>query len=344
LSPALGEIKERFSGSSTPADFETLMQLMYLYFEEPRFEKESYDALLLRMKASLEFIAKNPEKAISDSITTIMASHHPREMVLDSAFLANISFEKVQAVHQNRFQDAGDFVFIIVGNIPEDSVRMMAAKYLGSLTDKPRTESWIDRGVRSPKGKTVKEIAVPMTTPKTSVRMDFSADLPFNPYNIMITNVVRDILTIRFTELIREQEGGTYGVQVSKSLTHFPISRNSLTISFNCDPERAGYLKEVVYRYLDSLATVGPVVADFDKTIQNLKKQREQAKEHNSYWLNALYELYDNGYNTASPEYFEHIIEKLTPEDVRTFAADFFKRADVVDLLFKPSPAEEKLP
>lgn len=344
VSPNVSEVSEGLSGSSTPKDFETMLQLMYLYFETPRFDKEAYEALMSRMEASIVDMQKNPAKVMSDSISAIMSSYNPRIRPVSVDFLKDVSFEKIQEIYKNRIQDAGDFTFIIVGNLPEDSVKLLAEKYIGALTDKPRTETWVDRGVRSPKGKLTKSIAIQMTTPKTTVSVSYSGNVTYNAYNIWMFQILGKVLTLRYTDIIREKEGGTYGVSVVPMLAKYPLEKGVVSISFDCEASRAAYLKTLVYQQLDSLMIEGPRKVDFDKTIQNLKKEREQSKVHNSYWSIALmhYYMYDGAINPASPEFFEAFIDKITVQDVQKFAREYFSKADVVDLEFHPKLAEEK--
>ena len=69
-----------------------------------------------------------------------------------------------------------------------------------------------------------------------------------------------------------------------------------------------------------------------------MEKDRQQSRQHNRYWLNALRNYYIDGINTDSPENFEDILNSLTTEDIRQFAAKFLKSADLVDVTFEPKP------
>ncbi len=110
-----------------------------------------------------------------------------------------------------------------------------------------------------------------------------------------------------------------------------------MRILFDCDPVRADELKSIIYREIDRVVAEGPSAIDFDKTIKNLLKDREQAREHNSFWLSSLYNYYFNGINSADPANYEEILEKMSRQDIQKFAADFFDDADLIDVVFVPS-------
>ena len=335
LSVSLSDLNETFSGSSTPKDFETMMQLLYLQFENPRFDKEAYEAMLGRLKAAIANMANNPQKIMSDSLSLIMTNKNPRTKLTTPETLNEISLEQIEAIYKDRFVDAGDFIYFIVGNIDEATAKTMAEKYIGSLTNLPRNETWIDRNVEGPKGKTVREIEIPQETKKATVIVNFDAKMDYTPEQNLLLSVFRDILNIRYTEEIREKEGGTYGVSVSASSAKFPKAKKSLRLTFDTDPEKAQKLKSIVYQEIEKIAQNGPTAVDLDKAVKNLLKNREQSKLHNSYWMQALNTYYIYSYNPAANQNYEDILEKMTIADVQQFAKSLTSKADVVDLIFK---------
>jgi zinc protease len=336
ISPTFGDLTEGYSGSSSPKDFETLLQLTYLYFEKPRFDKEAYDALMSRYVAYVANMEKDPRKAMQDSLLFITSNYNPRARSISTKFLQEVSFEDIQKIYRDRISDAGDFTFFIVGNIKEDSVKVLVEKYLGSLTDTDRQETWKDRGVRPPEGKTLKVIPIALTTPKANVNVIYSNEIEFNQKNRLALDVLESILDLRYTETVREDEGGTYGVRLGANLTQYPVSRASLKMSFDCDPLRAETLKAIIYREIDKIIKEGPTAVDIDKTIKNKLKDREQSREHNNFWLGSLYGYYFSGINTASKSNYEDILTSMTQQDIQDFAKKFLTQPDLIDIVFVP--------
>ncbi len=332
----LSEAVEGFSGSSTPADFETMMQLLYLRFEEPRFDREAHNALAGRFAAMMETMNNNPQKVIQDSLTLIMSGYHPRARVLDEEFIKDIEFEKIEDLYKERFSDADDYTFFIVGNVEKETAKEMAEKYIGSLSAREGSEEWVDRGVRQPEGKIEKIIEMPMAVPKATVVLSYSEDMEFNAYNRQAARVINGILNIIFTEKIREEEGGTYGVSTAVNLQQFPARKVNTIISFDCDPERATELKAKVQNEVQRLVNEGPGQEHLDKAVNNVLKNREESKQHNSYWMTSLYTYYLSGINYHDPSNFEDILKTFTADDIREAAEAFFGDADLVDIIFVP--------
>ncbi len=333
----LSKLNETVSGSATPKDFETMMQLLYLQFEQPRFDKEAFQTAKGRYTAMVANLSNNPQKVISDSLNLILTSHNPRTKLLTPALVEEISMEQMEKIYRARFADAGDFTFFIVGNLEEAAVKPLVEKYIGSLTDLPRTEKWIDNNVLGPKGKMVREIQIPMQISKATVVVNFKKQDPYTPKNNMMMTILKGVLNLRYIEEVREKEGGSYGVSVMASSSHFPKQEKTLLLSFDAEPERSAHLKSILYSEIDKIVANGPTAADLDKVVKNLLKDREQNKLHNSYWMGALVEYYQDKINSDAPENFEKILAGVTIEEVKNFTNGFFKTADVVDLIFLPA-------
>jgi zinc protease len=340
LSLSLSELNEGFNGSSTPKDFETLLQLLYLQFSNPRFDAEAYNALQSRYVAYLSSMANEPKKIMGDSINMIVSNYSERTKLMTADMFDEISFEQMEKLYNDRFTDVGDFTFFIVGNIEEEVAKEMAAKYIGSLEDSPREENWVDYKIDMPTGKTVKKIEVPLETEKANVNVYVRKNMPYEPANNLEFDILKGILDLRYTEEIREKEGGTYGVGVRASPRQYPTARKTLTMMFDADPEKAEHLKSIVFSEIDKIIENGPTQVDLDKVVLNLKKNREQAKEHNNYWLNAVYNKYYSGYNSDAKENFDDILDNMTTVKIQEFSKVFFDGADIVDIVFLPQKAE----
>lgn len=333
---SLGELTEGFNGSSTPKDFETMMQLLHLKFNNPRFDKGAFYALKSRYVSYLSNMANNPKKIMGDSLSLILSDYHERTKLSSAGMFDQISFDNIQSIYNQRFVDADDFIFIIVGNIEEDVAKEMAEKYIGSLKSLPTKESWIDHKVRLPKGKTLKKIAVPLQTAKANINIIIRNEFEYSPQNYLKNSVLKGILNLRFIEEVREKEGGTYGVRVSSSSSQFPYHQHTLRMTFDTDTSKAEHLKSIIYREIEKIVNEGPLSEDLEKVVLNMKKEREQAKPHNGYWLNMIYNQYYQGVNFDAATNFEEILDNISEKDIKKFAKKLYKKADIVDVTFVP--------
>jgi len=337
VTPGLSETAESINGSSTPKDFETMMQLLYLRFARPRFDQVAHQAIIGRFAGMLGNMEKDPNKIKSDSISMITTGYNPRTPLLNKESINKITLDDIKKIYTDRFNAADEFTFFIVGNIGKDTVMPMVEKYIGSLPVAGRKETWIDRKVEQPKGKIIREISLPLTIPKSTIFISFAEGMKYNPYNYLGLEVIQGILDIVFTEKVREDKGGTYGVSISLSEQKRPTELAEGMITFDCDPSRANELKAIIYNQLDTIMIKGPSQVNLDKAVSNLLKTREENKMHNSYWSSILTRYYSYGINSNDPANYENILKSYKIKDIKKIAGEMFKKADVVDLIFKPT-------
>ncbi len=335
-SVGINGLYETVGGSSTPQDMETMFQLLYLRFEKPRFDANVHQVMIDRNRILLQQAQGNPETIMSDSLKLISSNYNPRVQLLKADNIDQITLDKIETVYRDRIADASDFTFFIVGNVDAEAVKPLVEKYIGSISSTYRHEKWIDRKVRGPKGKVEKVIEIPFETPKTKVLISFSKQMKYDLKQVFENNVLKEILTMRYTANIREKEGGTYGVGVFESVSREPVCEYTMDMQFDCEPDRAAHLKTLIYAEIDKLIKDGVTEDELNKVVLNLQKNREQSKHHNAYWMGVLNTYYRTGINTDDAANYEQILQTLTPKDIQKYAKKLFDKIDVVDIMFVP--------
>jgi zinc protease len=332
---SLNSLSEAVLGRSTPEDVESMMKLVYMRFEEPRFDREVFDNMLKRYRTSLKQKVETPTSIMQDTLKAILANGDPRSTKFDENYLDQMDFERMTEIYHERFSNAADYTFFIVGNIDAETLKPLVEKYLASIGSSGSKEEWKFHPDYFPKGKNEHRIAIKMAEPKAGVMIKLKADAKYTRERAIYHTILKSILTIRFTKNIREKEGGTYGVGVKANMSLKPKPKLSMDIGFDCDPDKADYLKSLVYKELDKIQK-SVSKSDLDKVVSNMKKSTEKRTESNGFWLNALKTWYERGENIVGPEYLEDILDEVTTKDIRKAAKDFFKRADVLDVVFVP--------
>ncbi len=175
-----------------------------------------------------------------------------------------------------------------------------------------------------------------METPKATVFVNYNGEFKYDAKNLAYLSALKYILSLRYIETIREEEGGTYGVRIRTSVSKWPLEKASMQINFDCDPERASDLKEKVYAELRMLASKGPSEEDLSKTTENILKDREESKEHNAYYLSTLMSYYLYGINFDDPANYEDIVNEITAKDVKKVMQSFYADSNIIDVVFVP--------
>ncbi|MEC3906742.1 insulinase family protein [Tamlana sp. 2201CG12-4] len=336
-SPKLGETTENITGSSSTKDVETMLQLVYLYFEKPRFDEQAYKVLHGNISNYLVRRSKDIGEQMKDGMTTTLyGESHPRKRVFDQAFVNDASFETMKAVYLDRFDNPADFEFYIVGDVKAEQLEPLLTKYVASLATSADKESFKDNHVNWKSDNVDEDIFLKMEDPKTSINMALKATNAYTVKNKFVTSALGDIMQLRLTETLREEEGGVYSPRASAFLVKYPKTQSYVSIRFDCNPDLAEKLVQIVQDELSKLAKGDIRTDDLQKTLTNYKKVREQAKNRNSYDMSLLTTFYRDGYNMNDTENFEDVINSITKKDIQSLAQDLQQKGKSFKIVFKP--------
>ena len=336
LSANLGELTEGFSGSASPQDFETLLQLLYLNFEAPRFEQAPFDAQMARMRNYIANIGVDNKKALQDTIALVNTNYSPRTLLFGKDFINKIDFNRASEIYKERFSDASDFTFIFVGNINEKEHLPMIQKYIGNISSSNKKETFADHKVGPAKGKTSRIFDRKMAVPKTTVAYSLQGDFDYTLENRLMLNVVSQLLSKRYMTTIREEEGGSYGVGVGPSSSKLPSPKFSLSINFDCNPEKRERLIEIVKEEIVKIQNEACDAIDLNEIKNNFSKGREEAELQNSFWMSSIQKNLMLGSKLTSKEDYLKMIENINAKAIHKFAKEIFKNVDTVEVIMNP--------
>jgi len=335
IGPFLSTLTEGFNGSTSPEDLEIFMQILYLYFDNPRFDEKAYTAYMSRIKPLLQNTASDPRQVVNDSISFLMADRNMRRSPMNLDRLNKVSFDDVKTIYQNRFADISGFKFFFVGNIDTKKLKPLVETYIGAIEGKTQKETWKDNKVRPPKNNAKNEFRMAMETPKATVFVNYNKEVKYTAENVVYLNALKYILSMRYTETIREEQGGTYGVRVSANSKKYPYQAYQLNIKFDCDPERADQLKAIVFDEVEKLYVEGPSEKNVKKTIEYFIKTHEENLKENRFWLSAIVSKDKNNIDVVGTNY-EEIVKAMTPKKLQKFSKKIFKGSKNVEVTMLP--------
>lgn len=315
VSPTMSPTNEGFVGSSSIKDFETMLQLIYLNFTAPRTDEEAYQSTITRIKSQLENMEANPEIALNDTLLKNLYVDQNRHFRLKAKDLDKVNYQTIEKWRKDRYADASDFTFVFTGNIDIEIVKPLISKYLGSLPSTHRKETFakVNENYHSGQIKTAFEQKV--QNPKASVVDIYWTNFEYTLKNRIETDMLQQILNIVYTEKVREEEGGTYGVSVSGNIANYPKGQSMFQIYFETEPAKYEYLNKIVHQIIQDMAKDGPREVDFNKVKEYMLKKQQENEQENSYWRGVMLEYYRQ--NTNSYTDYVKTINSVTPADIR---------------------------
>jgi zinc protease len=292
LAPYIGAYYEGMNGSAAPRDLESLFQLAYLSFTQPRKDSALFLSYLAKQKGVIKNLLSDPENYFSDQFLRIKTQNNPRAEVIPSEKdIDRINFNRVFEIYRDRFSDASGFTFLFVGSFKIDSLKPLIETYLASLPPAKREESWKDMGIRPPAEKTDKILSMGKD-PKSMVGIYSETAIPWDPDKSHVFSSLGQLLDIRYVEVLREEMSGIYGMGIRTSLMKIPYPRLETSIYIPCSPDNTDKLTKAALDEIRTIQLHGVTDEDLNKVKEAQRRELEKSLKENNFWIGQLMEAY----------------------------------------------------
>ena len=243
----------------------------------------------------------------------------------------NIDYNRIMEMYKNRFQEAGDFTFVFVGNINPEEVKPLIETYLGGLPTNSRIEKFEDTKMYFHKGQYKNVFNKQMETPMATVVVIASGQCEYTLKNKILMQCLSRTLDMVYLEEVREKQGGTYGVQTIGQLSRYPKDDEGiLEIVFNTDPTKREMLMQIIMGELQKVANEGPKEEHLAKVKEAMVKQYAENIKENTYWMGMLYQYY--WYDENMDSNYEQTVNSITVKDVQMFAKQLFDQGNLLEV------------
>lgn len=332
--PYFTDLFECIGGTSSTKDLETLLQLVNLFFTDPRYDKESFSNYQEKLKAFLANSGNSPDRVFRDSVNATVYNHNSRKRPINMDILNDLNYDKAYAIYKDRYANAGDFTFVFVGDFDIAEFKSLIKKYIASLPAKSGKENWEDRNV-NPISKSAVNKYQKGNEDRAHVRLAIPGDFQWSDANRYKLEAISEFIDIKMTEIIREEKSGVYSPSIYIESNKYPKPGFILHIDFVCEPSRVDELAdatmEIVKNMLKSMD---------DETIDKIRKthqrQREVALKNNNYWLRNISFYAKNNEDAKQIVDYDNIINKLDGKDLLKFAKSAIKTDRLIKVVNLP--------
>jgi len=342
-SPRINNLSAGINGNSSKKDFETMLQLVNLYFTSPRKDEALFEGWKEKQHSQSEFALADPQTAFVDTFYQMLYQKNPLAPVIipKPEFFDKINLDKSMAIYKEQFSDANDFNFIFTGSFDVEKIKPLLATYIGSLPSAGKPAAFVDNGVRPVKGDI--SLAVKKgTEPKSLVVAVFSGEIPYSEDLALKTKALTEILNIKIIEDLREKMGAIYGGSISGGLNKYPYNNYSLFLVLPCGPENVDTLLKAATAELNDIKTNGPSQENLDKVKKTWIEQYKVQIKENGYWSGKLQGIYFQGDDPNSIFDYEKNVNALTIDDIKATANKIFDGKNVFQSALYPENFEIK--
>lgn len=346
ITPSISENTQGFSGSCSPKDLETMLQLLNLYYEAPRKDLDAFNRDMDNLRNQLKFVASNPRVAFLLKYREVAYPNDKRTVMLPTEEQINsLSLDREYNIFRERFCDASNQTFFFVGNVNDDAVKTIA-KYLNNLpcNGKQKAETWKDRHADFAKG--IQHAEVRKGTDNQGIMIMYGETKGFksNKKDKMIINQLSDAMEITALEVIREKMGGTYSPSVQISYDIEPDGTGSVSWMFyiNCNPEMSQAIEDAALSIINGYLKNGPDAVTLNKVQEQMIINRGTARQNNGFWMGQIMGSYMYNENRDDIDQYDALVKSVSAKDIKKMAKKFINLKNYVVVNLKPeaAPAE----
>ncbi|HAT62073.1 MAG TPA: peptidase M16, partial [Prevotella sp.] len=276
-----------------------------------------------RMRSFLTNREASPAVSYNDSVCSIVYGNSPRVQPVKLATLGRISYERILQIYKERFSNASNFKLIVLGNIDINTLRTLLEQYVATLPSTGEKETFAKTYPNIHNCNETHIWKKEQSTPLAKVSIFYSWPESYTAKNDLTLDVLKRVLSIAYTDSVREEKGGVYGVDLEAEMDKYSDPNTILKISFTTAPEKYNMVIPVIYRQLDNIAKYGVVTTSMEKVKKYLLKQYQQAIVTNDYWEYIIYQQLRYGINYD--QNYTQLVKDLTNADVRQMAKDILK-------------------
>ena len=287
-SPSIGLSSHGISARSTPANIETALQLMHLEFTAPGDDPNAFALIRKNLEAAYQNRERDPDTVYNEKIAEVNTSGHYTARPLTLERIAKLDRQAMVAFYKERFKNAADFTFFMVGAFKVDEAVPLVAKYVGSLPSAGSASAKFRQVGSTFPAKVVRERVVRGQEPRARAHIAFYAEPPLEENEQSRVEAATDVLEIALRDILREELGETYGVNVGLSQPLPQTGAGHVVVSFGGAPDKIDSMIDRVMKEVQRLQKEGPSEDLTNRAKETARRTHETSKRQNNYWLGRL--------------------------------------------------------
>ncbi len=335
---SVGLTHTNVSGSSTPKDLESMMQLVYLCFTKIGKDEKSYKSLISQLEIGLKNKDLQPESVFSDSLAISRYNHNPRFAPLDIKDLDKVNLDRILEMAGQLTGDAGQYTFIFTGNFDEAAIRPLLEQYIATIPGDPKARVEPGKDVIDlTTGELKNHFTRKMETPKAMLYTFWRSNLQDdNLENEVLADAAGQVLSMKFLRTIREDASAAYSVGAS-GFAQPNVNNDVYYIVYAGCPMDPAKAQQAYDLMMKGMTEAGEKVSaeDVQKVKEFMLKQADVNARKNGHWLNVINNVEEWGIDFQTD--YKKTVEAITPEKISKFLKDIvLASGNKVEVMMEP--------
>ncbi|NJW52699.1 M16 family metallopeptidase [Salinimicrobium oceani] len=315
-------------GTTNSEELEDLLQLVYLFFTEPRKDSIAFESWRKETSQYANNQANLNHFIDLQNSFTKNISEPPRAIKLDEA-LKDVDFDKVFEIYKRAYGRAEDFTFILTGNFEVQSILPQIEKYLGNLPSsiekkecrtKNQDELKLKNGpkfkkLKSPKGDVHGYYSLSYIKPK-QINEDWKYELKFEVLTAVTQQLIKKLRAEGFS-LYYFGVGG----DLDRTMKRYEIHSNFVLL-----PDEWAQIRKRSLEKIEDILAGNISEGEFDNAIKTvLESYSENRLSHPIKVKDAIYRYKRYDETFINPSEVEEYINTLTVGEIVKIAQEIFQ-------------------
>ena len=330
------------AGSAHLQDVETMFQLLWLRWTQPRLDTAVCRLTIDKLKENYLTKPDTPQGIFNRELGWLIGGRNYTNRVMTDAVIdREVKPADMLALHHRFFGHATGYTFVLMGDCDLNDVRSYISTYIGALPPGQPDTTWVVPNRQIPHRYT-EFISPTNDQQKATVTLTFQQDRPEGDlqrqqvYGAALKSILRSALLKR----LREDMGKVYSVSASVASGLYPTYLSRSTIAFVCQPADVDTLIGAVHDELRQLYTQPQLYAAYlDDVRQNLIKENALQRQQSTYWTSFIRNaVYNNQENWAWADSYDDVVRQMTIDTLAAYAHHVMRDAyEVKAVLLPPS-------
>ncbi|MDR9805460.1 M16 family metallopeptidase [Rhizobium hidalgonense] len=323
---SVGDSSFKFDGRTRTEDLATQLQLMAAYTSDPAYRPEAFKRVQQAYLSGLDQYQATPGGVVSRDFAGLVHSGDPRWTFPNRAELSAAKPEDFETLFRPMVSN-GPIDITIVGDVTVDGAIRMTAETFGALPPRPEAAPSNDWGdVRFPAANKTPVLLTHSGRADNAAAAfgvpigDLLSDLPRS----FTANIATQIFQNRLIDQFRIAEGASYVLEGDTNLSREIPGYGYAFFYVETEPAKIARFYALVAEVANDLRSHGVSSDEFARAREPIIETLKHQRQSNEYWIEYL-----RGAQTDERR-LDRIrdnlsgYDKITPEDIREFAATYF--------------------
>ena len=319
LQSGINLYSEYLKGEAPRDELNLFFKLIYNSFTEREGDPQSLSNYLRDKQIELSMKDYSPEFFFNDTITKILYNNSAYAPVQSLETFSGFEYKEAIKFVNDRFSNANNFVFVIIGDVEEETLKPLVEHYIASLPSKYVKDNWNILPLYLNKRSENVEIERDLEEPLCYTDLKYIVSLPYTASNDAHFKLTLSLLEDNLSRIFSER-----GIEISVdgNMQFYPEEFGILTIRYVCRdiPENENITNEIkrIVEYLPEHLDTQEIA----KLIDSFNNHFTLKVASDAYWLNAIASRYFLGkdFHTSYNNKFDIVTEASLREFLKQFS------------------------